>query len=130
MPLFVNGAEITAEGQSVIEYVEGKIGEALKDVEAMNSLPGYMRHYHVNVMSMQAYDSADWLREFNYSANVAWGEVQQLREAENREQAQDAGNKALTEALDTMKAELEALRAELAGLKKKPGKKPEEGDSE
>lgn len=128
MPNFVNAGVITAEGKQVIEYMEGKINEAAKQgADALNGLPGYMKHYHVNVMTLEAYGQAEWLRDFS-AAHVAWGEVQALQEADKREQAQDDQNKALVEQMETLKTELAAANQKIAALeevdKGGKGKKP------
>ncbi len=132
-PIFVNGGRITDEGQQVVDFIEATIEKAREagrtDVDAMNGLPGYMKHYHVNVMSFKAYEAVDWLRDHAHAANVAYGEIKRLEEADkqqNNAAADDDKTKKLAESLEELTGKLDAALKRIDELEKgKNGKKPD-----
>ena len=127
---FVNLNEATAAGKAVIEHIEA---QAVKDPAKFNQLPGYVKHYLVNVTEAKLLTPEQWLRDYSNSAEIAYAAIEAERKAAETEQAATEANEkanALTESLEELRGELaDALAriAELEGAQKptKRGKKAE-----
>lgn len=119
---FVKNGALTPDGQKVVDYLNEAIKPALEDPNpnVFNSLSGAVKHFGVNVVLGQLMTSAQWLEDYNYSANVlldniAAAEAQQQVNQQATETA--AAVKSISEQFDEMKKLLAEQAVELAALK-------------
>lgn len=132
---FVILNEATAAGKAVIEHIEA---QAVKEPAKFNALPGYVKHYLVNVKEAGLLTPEQWLRDYHNSAEIAFAQVEAERKAAEVEQnATEANEKAnaLTESLEALRGELADALARIAELEAakapvKRGKKDAEPEAE
>lgn len=140
---FVKNGALTPEGEKVIAYLSEAIKPALEDPNpnVFNSLSGSVKHYGVNVVLGQMMSPAQWLENYNYSANVLLEGINAAeQQAQVNAQAQETAEnvKSMTEQFDELKKLVTAQAEELAALKEaksepkgkktKPAPEPEADD--
>lgn len=125
----VQNGFVTPDGKRVIDEMNRQIEEAEKaqDIEALNKLSGHVKHYYVNVCKMALLSEAEWLRDHSYGAGVVFSALEEAaQEAAEKQEIKD-GQNAITEALESLKAQMQAqidaLKTELAEARKPKGRK-------
>ncbi len=139
---FTADGDISPDGQKVVDYLETQAVEASVDVAALNELPGYVKHYHLNVMRFHegtggsmGMAPAEWLKAFeNSGAMNAWRALREVEaQQEQSEQVQETAEQTnvLAEQLEALRAEMDTLREELQEAREekvaepaKPKRKP------
>lgn len=126
MVQFVMDGKITEDGQKAIHYLETQVKAAQDDLAKLNALPGFVQHYHINVMATRLMTPAQWLEDYrNAGAKAAYDYAVQLEEAGKKEAARDEADNKIAEALAEVQKQLAEALAEIKTLKEadKPAKK-------
>lgn len=111
-PIFTLDESITPEGRQVLAFIESLIAESLGSYERMNALPGYAKHYHVNVLTLHAITPAVWLAEnADSGALAAWHALEAAHNGDEHKLA--AQLELLNQRLDVALAHLRRLDAML-----------------
>lgn len=112
-PIFTIDEAITPEGEQVLAFVESLIAASLGSYERMNALPGYAKHYHVNVLTLHAITPAAWLAEnADSGALAAWYALEASQNGDEHKLA--AQLELLNQRLDLALAHLRRLELLLA----------------
>jgi predicted RNA-binding Zn ribbon-like protein len=119
--VFVLNNTVTDSGKQVIAYMNEAIENAEQDANptAVNSLPGMVKHYYVNVVKAKTMTESSWLRDHVNAASAVWDTIVSLKEAEEQKQAiaeTAAGQTKLTEQLTTLQEALNTALARIATL--------------
>ena len=132
MVQFVIDGQITEDGKKAIGYIESVVNASKDDLAKLNVMPGFVQHYHVNVMALKALTPVQWLEDYRASgAKAAYDRATELLEAEKKEQARDEANNKIAEGLAEVQKQLAEALTEIKALKegaakpapKKPVKK-------
>lgn len=115
---FIINGHITPDGQRVLGYIKTQIAEAegKGNVDALNGLPGMIKHFVANVHLAKTITEAQWLNDYNYAAGSIFGllvEADQkvAQEAATQENASQISN--LEAAFNQLKEQMEAQVAKL-----------------
>lgn len=120
--------DLNADGKALVTYLESQFVEADRtgNLEALNALPGMVKHYYTNVYKLRVMTSEQWIKDFPFSAQSAWENKTFTEKQAQQEQTVTetaAQTSELVKQLETLKAQFTTLSEQYAALEKQSSKK-------
>ena len=121
-PQMIYNNKLTEAGQEIVTYIESTIEATLSGAgdkaDALNRLPGHIKHYYVNVLGTKSESPAQFVENYERSSiKYAWNDMvyfqEQTAQAEKVEDTVDKTSK-LGESLNQLMEELQTVKKELA----------------